>query len=65
MMMMNTGIPEISSLRDIEFLRKTLVPHYSDQEARVHWTRQYSDALKNSMWASVNFAFHNIARDNK
>jgi phosphatidylinositol-4,5-bisphosphate 3-kinase len=65
MMMMNTGIPEISSLRDVEFLRKTLVPHYNDNDARNHWTRQSSEALKNSFWAAVNFAFHNAARDNR
>ena len=64
MMMTNTGIPELSSLRKIEFLCKTLVPDYSDNDARSHWMRQYEEALKNSVWASVNFAFHNVAKNN-
>jgi len=64
MMMTNTGIPELSNFQSIEFLCKTLVPDYSDQDARNHWNRQVGEALSNSFWAAVNFAFHNVAKNN-
>ena len=64
MMMMNTGIPEISSIKNIEYLRETLVPQMSDDDAIVHFRSKFQEALKNSFWAKMNNAFHNAARDN-
>ena len=64
MMMMNTGIPELGCLRDIEYLRDTLVPHLSEVEARAHFKQQFDHALKNSWKAAINNMFHNFNKDN-
>ena len=60
MMMMNTGIPEVSCIKDIEYLKETLVPHMSDQEAIAHFRSKMKEALKNSWKTSMNHMFHNM-----
>ena len=64
MMMMNTGIPEVKNLEDIEYIKNTLVPHLSDEEAKRHFKRQFDIALKNSWKAMFNNMFHNVAKNN-
>jgi len=58
LMMMNTGLPEVSSLQDVEYLRKTLVPHYSDDEAIEFFKGKFQEALHYSWKASANNVFH-------
>ena len=41
-MMMNTGMPEVSCVNDIEYLRETLVSEMSEQEALAHFTQSFS-----------------------
>ena len=65
MMMINTGIPELSSLKDIEYLKQMLVPNLTEEEARDHFRQDFKEALKNSWKASVNNVFHNLAKDGK
>ena len=60
LMMMNTGIPELSSHKNIRYLLSTLVPHLSDEEALAHWRSKLREALKNSFWSSLNNAFHHM-----
>ncbi|ESN92774.1 hypothetical protein HELRODRAFT_96068 [Helobdella robusta] len=60
MMMMNTGIPEVSCLKDIEYLKETLVPHKTDEEAKEHFKSKFTEALKNSWKTSLNMACHNL-----
>ena len=64
MMMVNTGIPELSDSNKLNYLKDTLVPQESDEAAHAHFRRVFDDALKNSWKASVNNFFHNMTRDN-
>ena len=61
--MMNTGIPEISSVENIEYLRETLVPQLGEEDALQHFRGKFQEALKNSIWAKINFALHNARRN--
>ena len=65
MMMTNTGIPELHSIEDIEYLKETLVPHYTEEQAVSHFKSQFNNALKNSWKAAINNQFHNWAKDNQ
>jgi phosphatidylinositol-4,5-bisphosphate 3-kinase len=64
LMMVNTGIPELSSLKDstrgVRFLLTTLLPQESEEKARVHWNAKLTEALNKSFWSSLNNAFHLI-----
>ena len=57
-MMMNTGIPEVSCLKDVEYLRETLVPHMTDEDAVAHFRSKFQEALHYSWKASLNNVFH-------
>jgi len=58
--MMNTGLPEVSCLQDVEYLRKTLVPHYSEEEATEFFKGKLQEALRYGWKASANNVFHLI-----
>jgi len=58
LMMMNTGLPEVSCLEDVDYLRKTLVPHYSDDEAVEFFKGKFQEALHYGWKASANNVFH-------
>jgi phosphatidylinositol-4,5-bisphosphate 3-kinase len=60
LMMMNTGIPEVSSLKDVEYLKDTLVPHLSHEEAIAHFRSKFREALHYNWKADVNNVFHLI-----
>jgi len=58
LMMMNTGLPEVSCLEDVDYLRKTLVPSYSDEEAVEFFKGKFQEALHYGWKASANNVFH-------
>ncbi|XP_077998659.1 phosphatidylinositol 4,5-bisphosphate 3-kinase catalytic subunit beta isoform-like [Glandiceps talaboti] len=60
-MMLSTGLPELSRLEDIDYLRDTLQLNLSEEEAISHFQRKFNDALKNSWKTSLNWAAHHIA----
>lgn len=64
-MMLSTGIPELSSEKDLDYLRETLVLDMSEQEALKHFRSKFDEALKNSWKTSMNWMAHNLAKDNK
>ena len=63
-MMLSAGIPELRSLDDIGYLRKTLVLSLSEDKALEHFRKKFDEALGNSWKTSWNWAIHNYARDN-
>ncbi|XP_035228755.1 phosphatidylinositol 4,5-bisphosphate 3-kinase catalytic subunit delta isoform-like [Stegodyphus dumicola] len=63
-MMLSTGIPELSSEKDLDYLRETLVLDMTENEAVKHFRSKFDEALKNSWKTSVNWMAHNWARDN-
>jgi len=58
LMMMNTGLPEVSCLQDVEYLRKTLVPNLSDEEAVEFFKGKFQEALHYGWKACANNVFH-------
>ncbi|KAG5883732.1 hypothetical protein JTB14_024233 [Gonioctena quinquepunctata] len=64
-MMISTGLPELSSEKDLNYLRETLVMNKTEEEALLHFRSKFDEALSNSWKTSVNWATHNIAKNNK
>ncbi|XP_053691450.1 phosphatidylinositol 4,5-bisphosphate 3-kinase catalytic subunit beta isoform [Sabethes cyaneus] len=64
-MMISTGLPELSSEKDLNYLRETLVLDRPDAEAREHFRSKFSEALANSWKTSLNWASHNFSKNNK
>lgn len=64
-MMISTGLPEISSEKDLKYLRETLVLDLTEKEAREHFRSKFSEALANSWKTSLNWASHNFSKNNK
>lgn len=82
-MMISTGLPELSSEKDLQYLRETLVGFTSnierffflkiymqvlsktDEEAKQHFRAKFDEALSNSWKTSLNWASHNISKNNK
>ncbi|GIY91475.1 phosphatidylinositol 4,5-bisphosphate 3-kinase catalytic subunit beta isoform [Caerostris extrusa] len=63
-MMLSTGIPELTSEKDLDYLRETLVLDMSEQEALKHFRTKFDEALKNSWKTSINWLAHNWTRNN-
>jgi len=63
-MMLSTGIPELSSVDDLTYLSDTLVLDKTDAEALKHFRLKFKEALKASWSTSLNWFFHNIAKNN-
>ena len=55
---MNTGIPEVSCIKDIEYLKETLVPHKTDAEAIAHFRAHFQEALHYGWKVNLNNVFH-------
>ncbi|XP_034936238.1 phosphatidylinositol 4,5-bisphosphate 3-kinase catalytic subunit delta isoform-like [Chelonus insularis] len=64
-MMISTGLPELSSEKDLNYLRDTLVLEMSEAEAQKHFRSKFDEALCNSWKTSLNWASHNMAKNNK
>lgn len=64
-MMISTGLPELSSEKDLNYLRETLVLSKSEEDALAHFRSKFDEALCNSWKTSLNWASHNLAKNNK
>jgi len=64
-MMISTGLPELSSEKDLNYLRDTLVMEMSEDDALAHFRSKFDEALCNSWKTSLNWASHNMAKNNK
>ncbi|XP_059138757.1 phosphatidylinositol 4,5-bisphosphate 3-kinase catalytic subunit delta isoform-like [Physella acuta] len=62
MMMLSGGIPQLTSPKDVNYLRETLVPHLSEADARAHFRHNFDEALQGSWKTSLNFWFHMKAK---
>ncbi|KAK7093898.1 phosphatidylinositol 4,5-bisphosphate 3-kinase catalytic subunit delta isoform-like [Littorina saxatilis] len=63
MMMLSSGIPQLTCRRDVDYLKETLKPDLTEEGAREHFRGKFKEALRNSWTTSVNFWFHNFAKD--
>ncbi|ESO88783.1 hypothetical protein LOTGIDRAFT_179045 [Lottia gigantea] len=64
MMMLSSGLPQLTCTRDVEYLRETLKPDLSEEEALNHFRLKFQDAIKNSWTTTLNFFIHIKAKDN-
>ncbi|XP_060527773.1 phosphatidylinositol 4,5-bisphosphate 3-kinase catalytic subunit delta isoform [Cylas formicarius] len=64
-MMISTGLPELSCEKDLHYLRETLVLNKTEEEALEHFRQKFNEALSNSWKTSLNWASHNISKNNK
>ncbi|KAF4532330.1 hypothetical protein B566_EDAN003633 [Ephemera danica] len=64
-MMISTGLPELSSEKDLNYLQETLVLNKNEKEALQHFRSKFNEALSNSWKTSLNWVSHNIAKNNK
>ena len=64
MMMINTGIPELSCLKDIRYLEDTLALNMKEDDAMKHFKDKFKEALKNSWMTSLNMLAHLVAKNN-
>ncbi|XP_029206897.2 phosphatidylinositol 4,5-bisphosphate 3-kinase catalytic subunit beta isoform-like [Acropora millepora] len=63
-MMLSAGLPELRSLDDIGYLRKTLRLDLSEDEAVRDFQKKFDAAINNSWKTSMNWFAHNVKRDN-
>ncbi|XP_020608152.1 phosphatidylinositol 4,5-bisphosphate 3-kinase catalytic subunit beta isoform-like [Orbicella faveolata] len=63
-MMLSAGLPELRSLDDIGYLRKTLVLSLSEEDAIKDFKKKFDHAINNSFSTSMNWFAHNVKRDN-
>ncbi|KAL3270242.1 hypothetical protein HHI36_009298 [Cryptolaemus montrouzieri] len=63
-MMISTGLPELSSEKDLNYLRETLVLLKTEKDALEHFKSKFNEALSNSWKTSLNWASHNLAKNN-
>lgn len=64
-MMLTTGMPELTSEKDLDYLRDALVLDYSENDALSHFRAKFEEAMSNSWTTSINWFAHNISKDNK
>lgn len=65
MMMLSSGIPQLTCRGDVDYLKETLQPQLSEAQALEHFRGKFQEALKHSWTTSVNFWFHNLNKDKK
>ena len=56
-----TGIPELRSVEDIEYLRGVLYLGRGEEEAKEHFKSQIHSCLKLAWRTQLNFLVHNYA----
>lgn len=64
-MMLSSGIPEVSSVSDLDYLRETLVLDLTDDQAKEHFQKKITYALDKSWQVAFNWGIHNFAKDNR
>ncbi|RWS31204.1 phosphatidylinositol 4:5-bisphosphate 3-kinase catalytic subunit beta isoform-like isoform X1 [Leptotrombidium deliense] len=63
-MMLSSGLPELSSAKDLEYLRETLVLNLTEKDALQHFRSKFNEAFEKSWKTSFNWLAHNIAKGN-
>uniref|UniRef100_A0ABD2XJG3 phosphatidylinositol 3-kinase n=1 Tax=Trichogramma kaykai TaxID=54128 RepID=A0ABD2XJG3_9HYME len=64
-MMISTGLPELSSEKDLIYIRDMLALEVNEAEALKIFRAKFDEALCNSWKTSLNWASHNMAKSNK
>ena len=59
-MMLSCGIPELQSLEDVGYVRKTLAVEKTEEQAVEYFIQQFSAAYKDQWTTKFDWFFHNI-----
>ncbi|XP_052246481.1 phosphatidylinositol 4,5-bisphosphate 3-kinase catalytic subunit delta isoform-like isoform X2 [Dreissena polymorpha] len=63
MMMLTSGIPQLSRISDLDYIKKeTLVLHLTEDEAARHFEKKMNESIK-SMATKINWAIHSFAHN--
>ncbi|GBP26146.1 Phosphatidylinositol 4,5-bisphosphate 3-kinase catalytic subunit delta isoform [Eumeta japonica] len=65
-MMISTGLPELNTEKDLQYLRDTLVLDLPEDKAVEHFKQKFNEAISTSKtWTTINWALHNFDKNNK
>ena len=64
-MMLSTGIPQLRTINDLNYVRDALALNSTEEEARSHFDKQMYEALDKTWSTSMNWFFHSLAKDNR
>lgn len=62
-MMVQTGMPELRCIGDLNYVRDALVLETSESEAREHFRTKLQEARNNAWSTSLNWFFHGLAKE--
>jgi len=63
-LMLESGLPELTSVKNLEFLRDTLCLNEEEKKARSSFLKDFNHAITNAWTVSMNWNIHNMVRDN-
>uniref|UniRef100_A0A8C6ULF0 phosphatidylinositol-4,5-bisphosphate 3-kinase n=1 Tax=Neogobius melanostomus TaxID=47308 RepID=A0A8C6ULF0_9GOBI len=64
-MMKAAGLPELTSSKDIQYLKDSLALGKSEEEALKNFKVKFNEALRESWKTKVNWMMHSLAKDNR
>lgn len=64
MLMLSTGIPQLTCVQDIDYIRVALALNMTETQAIKHFREKFDEALRNSWKTSINWMFHGLAKTN-
>uniref|UniRef100_A0A3B4U6T9 Phosphatidylinositol 4,5-bisphosphate 3-kinase catalytic subunit beta isoform n=1 Tax=Seriola dumerili TaxID=41447 RepID=A0A3B4U6T9_SERDU len=64
-LMLTAGLPELTSVKDIQYLKDSLALGKTDDEALKQFRQKFDEALRESWTTKVNWMAHNVAKDNR
>ncbi|XP_076874569.1 phosphatidylinositol 4,5-bisphosphate 3-kinase catalytic subunit delta isoform isoform X2 [Brachyhypopomus gauderio] len=64
-LMRAAGLPELSSSKDIQYLKDSLALGRSEEEALKNFKVKFNEALRESWKTKVNWMMHTVAKDNR
>ncbi|KAF7219380.1 5-bisphosphate 3-kinase catalytic subunit beta, partial [Nothobranchius furzeri] len=64
-LMLTAGLPELTSVKDIQYLKDSLALGKNDDEALKQFRQKFDEALRESWTTKVNWMAHNVAKDNR
>ncbi|XP_029026989.1 phosphatidylinositol 4,5-bisphosphate 3-kinase catalytic subunit beta isoform [Betta splendens] len=64
-LMLTAGLPELTSVKDIQYLKDSLALGKTDDEALKQFRHKFDEALRESWTTKVNWMAHNVAKDNR
>uniref|UniRef100_A0A3P8V779 Phosphatidylinositol 4,5-bisphosphate 3-kinase catalytic subunit delta isoform n=1 Tax=Cynoglossus semilaevis TaxID=244447 RepID=A0A3P8V779_CYNSE len=64
-MMKAAGLPELTSFKDIQYLKDSLALGKTEEEALKNFKVKFNEALRESWKTKVNWMMHSLAKDNR